>query len=152
MTKDNGLIPVTRATYDIMVEKRVILENIIALERKEKALENGNRSENLQDSTVEFHPNLKVNQARLEEIEAALKKVEVTKPQSQKDFVKVGNVVVLKFPDQVVTMTVDGVSYAKNALSLQSPLGLLIKGKKIGDEVELNNKKVIIQEIKFPEL
>lgn len=152
MTKDRIIIPVTRKTYDIMIEKRVLLETQIMLEQKDKALEMGNKTENLQDSTVEFHPTLTVSETRLRDIKNALANVEIVNPENQNKVVKIGNIVVLQYPAQEVTMRVDGASYEKNVLSLQSPLGKLIEGQPVGKEVEVNKLKVIIKEIRFPEL
>ncbi len=153
MTKDKRItIPVTRKTYDVMLEKKVLLETAIMFEHKEKALENGNKTENLQDSTVEFHPTLTVSETRLHDIKKALENVEIVSPEMQQEVVKIGNIVVLQYPTQLVTMRVDGISYEKNVLSLQSPLGKLIMGHPVGKEVEVNKLKVIIKKIHLPEL
>jgi len=151
MTK--AKISVTQRTYAKLVEKRVLLENIIALEQKEKAMENGNRLENIQNSDAEFHPSLNVNEFRLREVKEIIQGVEVIKPEKQNKVVQIGNVVVMEYQQskQTVTMRVDGVSCEKNVLSLQSPLGKLIQGKAVGESIEINKQPVIIKEIKLPE-
>ncbi|MFZ4631792.1 MAG: hypothetical protein ACOYL8_01125 [Patescibacteria group bacterium] len=152
MTKETELIPVTRKTYEIMLKKENELNELIGDGQKEKALENENRNENLQDSTAEFHEDLKVYRSRREDLKKDLEKIEVIQPEPQNKIVKIGNAVVLRTKtNEVATRILDGLSYSKNVCSLKSALGNLIYGKKVGDIVSLNNKEYTIQEILLPE-
>ncbi len=143
-------IPVLQKTYAQLVEKKVLLESIISLEQKEKALENGNRLENIQNSDSEFHPSLTVNEVRLREIKQLISIAQVTKPERQNQVVKIGSIVTLKYPKQTITMSFDGMSFEKGTVSLQSPLGSKIFGKKAGDFISLNDMEIKIEEIQFP--
>lgn len=143
-------IPVLQKTYAQLVEKKVLLESIISFEQKEKAIENGNRLENIQNSDAEFHQSLNFNEARLREIKALIESAEVTKPERQNKIVKIGNIVTLKYPKQTITMTLDGMSFEKGVVSLESPLGSKIFGKKAGDFISLNGMEIKIEEIQFP--
>lgn len=144
-------IRVTKDTFALMIEKRTLLENLCDIEKKEKAIENANRTENIQNSTVEFHNNLTVNEIRLREIKAEIRNVDIIQPEKQNQVVKIGNFIVLKYPDQTHTMKLDGASYQKNVISLMTPIGRELLGKKVGDSILVNGTtKVIIKEILLP--
>lgn len=152
MTKDIKKIPVTQTTYELMIEKKILLQNLVALENGEKALENDFRMESLKNQNSEFRQNIVINQRALDDHLLLLDRVKVVTPAQQNEVVKVGSIVVLKFPDQVVTMTFDGMSFTKGVISVESPLGQKMYGKKVGDTFEVNQKIVTIQEIQLPKI
>lgn len=144
-------IPVTKGTFALMIEKLTLLESLCAIEKKEKAIENENQTENRQNLDVDRHDNLTVNEIRLKDLKAEIKNVDVVTPERQNQVVQVGSIINLKYPTGIVTMTVDGLSYNKNVISVGSPIGLQLLGKKAGDTVLINGKtEVLIQEILLP--
>lgn len=145
-------IAVTKQTFANLIERKLALQTLVKSENGEKAEENYLRNETIGNQLVEFRQNVEINQKSLDELNELIDRVVVIDPEEQNAVVRIGSVVTLKFPAIEITMKFDGVSVSKydKIISAESPIGLKIAGKSAGDEVIINDIKVIIEQIFLP--
>ena len=102
-----------------------------------------------------------VQSKRLQELQDIYRNAEIIEPEEQDEIVKIGNAVIIKYPDNTTEKFIlDGylVAYSgDNRISLQSPIGKILIRSKIGDKktFTIENKKiefVIIKIIKPSEV
>lgn len=107
-------------------------------ERIKTAREFGDLSENAEYSAARQEQ--EKTEARVAEIEHVLKNAETIKSPKKKDTVELGNTVELKNKDGKKKFTVVGSVEAnplEGKISNESPIGQVLMGKKVGEEVEI---------------
>lgn len=107
-------------------------------ERIKTAREFGDLSENAEYSAARQEQ--EKTESRISEIEYVLKNAETISSPKSKDVVELGNTVELKNKDGVKKFTVVGSVEAnplEGKISNESPIGQVLMGKKVGEEVEI---------------
>ncbi len=107
-------------------------------ERIKTAREFGDLSENAEYSAARQEQ--EKTEARIAEIEHVLKNAETIASPKKKDVVELGNTVELKNKDGTKKFTVVGSVEAnplEGKISNESPIGQVLMGKKVGEEVEI---------------
>lgn len=146
---------ITQAKFDELQKKldKLYATHPIAAKEVARLAELGDFSENVEYQLAKGRLR-RINQ-NIIEIEYTLKNAEIISPNKNNKIVSLGHTVMLEVNNKVKYYQILGSAEAnpdKNIISQNSPLGAVLIGKKVGDEVEikLKDKNVIykILEIK----
>jgi transcription elongation factor GreA len=123
------------AELEVLLQSRKEISERIA-----DARSYGDLSENAEYSSARDEQN--INESRINEIENILKNADIIK-ESKKDVVSLGSTVVLKNGFQVEYKIVGAIEAdpLDGKISNESPLGLELMGKKVGDSVTIATPK-----------
>lgn len=132
-----------KMTTEGLAELEVELKTLIAnrgdvAQRIKTAREFGDLSENAEYSSARQDQN--IAETRIGEIEHILTNVEIISAPKKKDTVELGNTVVLKNSKGEKKFTIAGSVEAnpmEGKISDESPIGMALLGKKLGEEVEI---------------
>jgi transcription elongation factor GreA len=132
-----------KLTKEGVEELRVELDGLLAdrpnvAERIKTAREFGDLSENAEYSSA--RQDQEKSESRISEIEEILENVEIITKPTNADVVELGNEVELKNKDGVKKFTIVGSVQANpmaGKISNESPIGMALLGKKLGEEVEI---------------
>ncbi|HAH18474.1 MULTISPECIES: transcription elongation factor GreA [Eubacterium] len=138
------------------IEHRKVVVRKEALEAVKEARAHGDLSENFEYKAAKQYKNQ--NEGRIRYLEKMIKTAQIIEDESTDDEVGLNKEVTVEFIDMnrkktfVLVTTVLGNS-REGKISIDSPIGMAVKGKKVGDEAEFtlpngNVSKVKILEIK----
>jgi len=138
------------------IEHRKVVVRKEALEAVKEARAHGDLSENFEYKAAKQYKNQ--NEGRIRYLEKMIKTAQIIEDESTDDEVGLNKEVTVEFIDMnrkktfVLVTTVLGNS-REGKISIDSPIGMAVKGKKVGDQVEFtlpngNVSKVKILEIK----
>lgn len=138
------------------IEHRKVVVRKEALEAVKEARAHGDLSENFEYKAAKQYKNQ--NEGRIRYLEKMIKTAQIIEDESTDDEVGLNKEVTVEFIDMnrkktfILVTTVLGNS-REGKISIDSPIGMAVKGKKVGDEAEFtlpngNVSKVKILEIK----
>ena len=138
------------------IEHRKVVVRKEALEAVKEARAHGDLSENFEYKAAKQYKNQ--NEGRIRYLEKMIKTAQIIEDESTDDEVGLNKEVTVEFIDMnrkktfILVTTVLGNS-REGKISIDSPIGMAVKGKKVGDQVEFtlpngNVSKVKILEIK----
>lgn len=140
----------TQEGYDKLLLEKQLLEKEKrpeAVERLKKAREMGDLSEN--SEYVAAKESLSFIDGRLAELEEILKKAQIVGAHEKKDTVEIGDTVEVEIDGSRETFKIVGeleADIAEKKLSVKSPIGLALLGKKKGESIRA---KVPVGEIVY---
>lgn len=109
-------------------------------EEIKKALEYGDLSENAEYQIASEHQ--RMNEIKIIRLKQQLSKVKIVEENSSSDGICMGSIVKLKNMNsgklmEYIFVPDDQIDYAKNKISMNSPLGMAFLGRREGEQVEI---------------
>ena len=152
-------IPKNGLDYKITIEKYEKLKKTLDWLKKEKRLKEaeelkilsttGDYSENAGYQLAKA--NLRRTNNRINKIEDIIRRADIIEINKNSDFIKIGTTVELEIEKEIRTYQILGsleTDPSRGRISYNSPLGVKLIGRKIGESIELNNKSYKIIKIK----
>lgn len=132
----------TQEGYDKLIKEKEALEKVKrpdAVDRLKKAREMGDLSEN--SGYTAAREELSFIDGRILEIDELLSTSEIMKHDQNKSTVQIGDRVILENQNETHEYTIVGeleADIAENKLSVQSPIGAAISGRRKGENLKVN--------------
>ena len=138
------------------IERRKLVERPILIEKVKEARAQGDLSENFEYYAAKKEKNR--NESRIRYLDRLIRTANVIDDSSAPDEVGIGDEVTVMFEDDGMVdtyelLTTIGSDSLNNKISIESPIGRAVRGKKIGDRCQVSISKdnsfyIVIKDIK----
>ena len=144
------------ADIEAEIERRKLEERPRLIEDVKEARSHGDLSENFEYYAAKREKNR--NESRIRYLDRLVRTAEIIEDASAEDEVGIGDEVTVLFEedgfeDTYILLTTLGADSLNNKISIESPIGRAVKGRKIGDKCTVtvskdNHFSIIIKDIK----
>ena len=129
------------ADMEAEIEHRKNVERPVLIEALKEARAQGDLSDNFEYYVAKREKNR--NESRIRYLDRIIRTAEIIEDTSAEDEVGIGDVITVYFEDDDMTdtytlLTTKGSDSLNNKISIESPIGRAILGKKEGDRVKVN--------------